>query len=1136
MTVLVLLALGLLSLSSISLRGTKSNSQAIAQANARLSLQMALSQLQLMTGPDARVTAPASAVASVNGPRQLHGVWRSWEGLDHDQRTGRPISPDYDAKLQEGDLSSTSGGRFLGWLVSGEAGEAGADSPADLKEVANTVALLSEGSVGTEPNLEVHVTPTEMESGGAYAWWISGDNTKARLKPIVEPNGSFETSEQMLVSPGPDGSAFSIDDLTEIDKAISRSSLDFFSKQPSEKPSQYFHDVSTFSRGLLTNTANGGWRRDLSLLAENWNRVPQGFSSFTLSPGKVVQAGKSNTTARSSQLPLIYPWVNDWTPSMAFPDCVSWAALVDYATQYKQLTTSGREVARIMNATEAVHPNWADQVRRIPVLARVHLVIALTAEPDSTAAGKSFPSVQVNPVITLWNPYNVALDMSNRDNMPLRLSDAACPINFEFRLGGKSYTQDLAMLAAGSGERNQYNVQANIPVNDPPLWLPGEVRVYSPEGGGAQTLDVGRPIAFKAGYRPDSGRRYRLRDTTTWQGSGKNKIRPVLASQPSSTQFSVGRATLDATFEGPNVEGVGLYFTHKMGGGSNNSTTNVQCMLDKEDSKHMLGEEIRLTATTSSSLSSLASTPQPIVCAISGLRFGRDSNPDRNDIEVNGIHNMNPTVGFMVNGTDRTSATDLKGRFDVFPYNIQLFAVNDPSDPGMPSGIINDLEGYLGSGFNSSDGLSNLVLLELPTRPLRTLGDLQHFNVNACDDSGPYTLNAFGNSRPSPFIESDRIRVSGSGGTEIGHDHSYAINHVLLDDWFVSSVAPETREWSAREDRSMEDVYADHLSGQEPLPNHYYKPATPLDSSEASSAASDFIRQSDAWEKVAAELEVEGMFNINSTSELAWQMLLKRHFGSGNANVLTLDDSTPGNSAARASLNSYGGSPFPRTTLSSDPSAGGLGGGSLLSQPHDFTDKEIEALAREIVVEIKERGPFLSLSEFFNRQLSNDIELARAGAVESALLRLSEGSSSENPYSELQANFSSQASSTDVIGSSLDYPFPEAAKGNMAYGFPGWTRQADVLRSISGVLSARDDTFTIRAYGDAREPGSNKIISRAWCEAVVQRKAEYVDSSSNGGDDKYTLPSESTLNSSANQRFGRVFEIVSFRWLHPDEV
>jgi hypothetical protein len=72
----------------------------------------------------------------------------------------------------------------------------------------------------------------------------------------------------------------------------------------------------------------------------------------------------------------------------------------------------------------------------------------------------------------------------------------------------------------------------------------------------------------------------------------------------------------------------------------------------------------------------------------------------------------------------------------------------------------------------------------------------------------------------------------------------------------------------------------------------------------------------------------------------------------------------------------------------------------------------------------------------------------------------------------------------------------------------------------------------IRGYGDHRDTASGKIVAKAWCEAVVRRTAEYVDPS----DEATVLPSAATLVSETNARFGRRFQIVSFRWLSPDEI
>lgn len=80
----------------------------------------------------------------------------------------------------------------------------------------------------------------------------------------------------------------------------------------------------------------------------------------------------------------------------------------------------------------------------------------------------------------------------------------------------------------------------------------------------------------------------------------------------------------------------------------------------------------------------------------------------------------------------------------------------------------------------------------------------------------------------------------------------------------------------------------------------------------------------------------------------------------------------------------------------------------------------------------------------------------------------------------------------------------------------------------------RGDTFTIRTYGDARD-SSNNILAKAWCEAVVQRVPEYVDST-----DKPEVaegwPGASDKLTATNTLFGRRMEIRSFRWLSKDEI
>ena len=84
LVLLTMVAIGVLSLSSVTLR-TSGNAidQATARANARMAMMLAIGELQQQAGLDTRVTARADLLDSKNPP--LLGVWKSWEGSDHEQ-------------------------------------------------------------------------------------------------------------------------------------------------------------------------------------------------------------------------------------------------------------------------------------------------------------------------------------------------------------------------------------------------------------------------------------------------------------------------------------------------------------------------------------------------------------------------------------------------------------------------------------------------------------------------------------------------------------------------------------------------------------------------------------------------------------------------------------------------------------------------------------------------------------------------------------------------------------------------------------------------------------------------------------------------------------------------------------------
>jgi hypothetical protein len=92
-----------------------------------------------------------------------------------------------------------------------------------------------------------------------------------------------------------------------------------------------------------------------------------------------------------------------------------------------------------------------------------------------------------------------------------------------------------------------------------------------------------------------------------------------------------------------------------------------------------------------------------------------------------------------------------------------------------------------------------------------------------------------------------------------------------------------------------------------------------------------------------------------------------------------------------------------------------------------------------------------------------------------------------------------------------------------------------LLTAIGSQITVRSDTFTIRAYGDARDASGTKMIAKAWCEAVIQRVPDYVDPT-DAPEAQDGWPQTSSKLTPVNTRFGRRLAVQSFRWLGSNEI
>lgn len=92
---------------------------------------------------------------------------------------------------------------------------------------------------------------------------------------------------------------------------------------------------------------------------------------------------------------------------------------------------------------------------------------------------------------------------------------------------------------------------------------------------------------------------------------------------------------------------------------------------------------------------------------------------------------------------------------------------------------------------------------------------------------------------------------------------------------------------------------------------------------------------------------------------------------------------------------------------------------------------------------------------------------------------------------------------------------------------PHFVSARHVLALLAPILGVRSDTFTIRAYGEARNPLTGASLAEAWCEAQVQRLPDYVD--------PVNAPTDSPSDPD-NLAYGRRFIVTAFRWLTPVDI
>ncbi len=484
---------------------------------------------------------------------------------------------------------------------------------------------------------------------------------------------------------------------------------------------------------------------------------------------------------------------------------------------------------------------------------------------------------------------------------------------------------------------------------------------------------------------------------------------------------------------------------------------------------------------------------------------------------------------------------------------------------------------FWGRSCNST-GSTSVPMSNIPSSPLISLVDFGHANIGTMAED---QFHAVGNSLPSVVISSiapHGIVNTGGGGQTSGTatDLSWMMNDALFDRYFLSGIAPEFdfggTDGAYRQTGSLAVTLTDFY-GDDPVSaraSPVLAPHVPAGKTAAEivSELTPGTTNHDIYKKIAAYSLIDGAFNVNSTSVEAWAALLR-------ANRALAVDYAQGGGTDTAS-----GSPFPS---SASPSAPGSGARTYWSGFARLTDDQIwddrltpddpsddTGIAVELVKQVKIRGPFMSISDFINRKVGGDkngdgtldnsdvtnnhLRGALQAAVDSirtvsgyldrgigGIVSAAGGVATAYNWLQPLATWYSWRSSFGADGT---YGTADDVVPNSARGIPGDITQAKLLRSLAPRLTARGDTFRIRAYGEKRSSDDETIIARAVCEALVQRLPEYVDPGDPSDPENPPEDNEpwdeagsgAPKFNETNKQFGRRFKIVQFRWLTSDEI
>lgn len=1130
MVLLAILAVGLLSLSAVSLRSSSSaQAQAEARTNARLAMMLAIGELQKSIGPDQRITAPSAILdtnpesTAVDGVAHTHltGVWNARDAASETLDSYNTNPPDY----------SRDKPNFRRWLVS----NAKPENVEQLNFAKDGTMVNPTDLHGSEnPGQQVRAGKVPVK-GGSYAWWVGDENSKAQInrRDMLARETNPEVAE--LLAGFGSMSAHGIKALAGYenfdsnspasDKFITRETVSLTAPAGADTGA-LFHDVTPYSQSVLASVTAGSLRKDLSLYLE---RTDIDWLRDWKNPD--WQQGPLGPNGKIALSPL------------AEYDVLAWKTLHHYYNMHRQVSYVGNRprVTAIDNNNNAPidpvsNPQWNNGVTSInPVIVRMQYLLSYGV---SKVGEKDYDlHVYSYPVVTLWNPYNVDMKINGYNiwihNLPLThkiyINDVPSTIpDFNWHFGSMLTGGVLAM---------RFGQPYGSP-SEPIVLKAGEQKIFNPKrfdmiDGSWPAADMAEntdPSTFyshlHAGHRRNlpGGRIHGAEETDRIAIETKMQTWEMFSSELKGygwqSTFEV-RSEPRGNHPGHDDRMIQQLFT----------TSYAWRFEDGSPSSNQLSKNNFPTKP----IRDLVDAPTPFCVTESRLKpLDELQLPNKT-----WLHNI-PSLTYA--GCHSTSqGADAKTTFFSHPFTVTFD--QRTTVPGLFSTIP-----LMGPSYTPA-GQRFIADREIPQVPLTSLAQLQNlpqYSIEGLNTSNHlYQNHAIGNSYASPGIPSEMIRDSGwpssinpyfpsQGGDLTGEkfagdswitaphiDRSYAANHLLWDDYYFSSMAPQTGTFYQRfgTTRPLKTVVDDFYSDTKPLPNAAYVPH--LSGMNAKAVSDSLVNAgssplTDAHLKASAHLMVDGGFNINSTSVPAWTILLA---SSHLKRPVIMDSAGTGIPAAQTNGNFV-------VSRFAMPIGGSAGQASTEEDRwrgyRELTAAEIRQLAEAIVRQVKQRGPFRSLGEFVNRRLADESdEKALYGALQAAL---------EDPKVDINKDYRDKTI-TEADIKDTNYIFKRAALGPRYQGTPAYISQADILQPIAPIINARSDTFLIRTYGEALAKDGTTVLAKAWCEAVVQRYPEYLNPQ-----DKPETPVNASGLQAENQAFGRRILIKSFRWLSDEEI